>query len=371
MADRSPEVSLVLAEIFGHTREDIEADFSHYFYYDKHHFRYLTNRERSRLLSKHIVDVTNAYGKTVLDLACGVGIYSIYMAALGAERVVAVDHIVQEVEIARKIASRLNPPLANFSAEAHDVLRLPFPDASFDVVTCRDAISHIREPYAALREMHRVTKKGGVLWLQDGNNALRLLGRRRRRRHWKTFEYGPLPEEGLRCAECACVCASDPTAGMDCTDKELQWGLGGRNLPYFSMRREMIHQRFPSLDDAALDLLAEKTKGRWGQQLLDEVQIYLGGGAISVCSPYVCRNPATGEVNEGEFNPFGLAQMLREIGFSSRVIRPYYAPRLALRDGRLTARDIARYLGGHAIRAFYPATVFLATTFEIRATKPD
>ena len=370
MVDRSSDVSQVLADIFGRRREDIEAEFGQEFWHDKRHLGARVARDRCRLLSKHILDVTDAYGKTVLDLGCGVGIYSIYMAALGAKRVVAVDHLVQDVEIARRIHSRLDPPLTGFSAEALDVLRLPFPDGSFDVVTCRDAISHIRDPRAALTEMHRVARKGGLLWLQDGNNALEVRGHGKRRLHWRRLEYGPLPELGQRSAESTCVCACASTTREGGSEEELQWGLGGRNLPYFAMRREMIHQRFPLLDGATLDLLAEETKGMWGQRLLDAVQAYLNGGAISAGGPYVCRNPATGEINEGEFNPFKLAQMLREIGFSSRIVRPYYAPRLAVRDGRPTAREFAHYLGGHAIRVFYPATVFLATTFEIRAMKP-
>jgi len=369
MADRSGDVARVLADIFGHSREDVEAEFGQEFYIDKQHLGTPVGRDRCRLLSKHILDVTDAYGKAVLDLGCGVGIYAIYMAALGAKEVVAVDHVVQDIEIARRIHSRLAPPLTGFSAEVLDVLRLPFPDASFDVVTCRDAISHIRDPRAALKEMYRVTREGGRLWLQDGNNALEVRSHRKRRLHWTRREYGPLPEVGQRSAESTCVCACVSNAREGASVEELRWGLEGRNLPYFAMRREMIRKRFPLLDGAALDLLAEETKGMWGQQLLEAVQAHLNGAAISTCSPYVCRNPATGEINEGEFNPFKLAQMLRELGFSSRVIRPYYAPRLAVRDGRPTMRGLAHYLGGHAIRALYPASVFLATTLEIRATK--
>jgi ubiquinone/menaquinone biosynthesis C-methylase UbiE len=42
--------------------------------------------------------------------------------------------------------------------------RLPFPDASFDLVTCNSVLHHLAEPVAALNEMARVAKpKAGIL----------------------------------------------------------------------------------------------------------------------------------------------------------------------------------------------------------------
>jgi SAM-dependent methyltransferase len=54
-----------------------------------------------------------------------------------------------------------------------DALRLPFPDASFDVVTMNFGILHVSQPERALAEVHRVLVPGGRLafttWLAQGN----------------------------------------------------------------------------------------------------------------------------------------------------------------------------------------------------------
>jgi ubiquinone/menaquinone biosynthesis C-methylase UbiE len=42
-----------------------------------------------------------------------------------------------------------------------DVNKLPFSDASFDVITCRMVVEHLEQPVAALKEFHRVLKPGG------------------------------------------------------------------------------------------------------------------------------------------------------------------------------------------------------------------
>lgn len=46
-----------------------------------------------------------------------------------------------------------------------DAAKLPFPDASFDIVTGVDIIEHMKDDSAFLREMKRVLKPGGYLFL--------------------------------------------------------------------------------------------------------------------------------------------------------------------------------------------------------------
>jgi SAM-dependent methyltransferase len=46
---------------------------------------------------------------------------------------------------------------------------LPFPDASFDLITCTEVIEHLEHYRSTLREMYRVLKPGGTLVLSTPN----------------------------------------------------------------------------------------------------------------------------------------------------------------------------------------------------------
>ena len=57
--------------------------------------------------------------------------------------------------------------LANVRFEQGNAARLPFPDASFDVVTSRLAAHHVADPQAMVREAARVLAPGGTFLLSD------------------------------------------------------------------------------------------------------------------------------------------------------------------------------------------------------------
>ncbi len=44
-----------------------------------------------------------------------------------------------------------------------DILRLPFANASADAVLCKEVLEHVRDPAAAVNEIHRVLKHGGAV----------------------------------------------------------------------------------------------------------------------------------------------------------------------------------------------------------------
>ena len=48
--------------------------------------------------------------------------------------------------------------------------RLPFDDASFDLIWCSEVIEHLENPEFALSELRRVTKPGGLLVLTTPNS---------------------------------------------------------------------------------------------------------------------------------------------------------------------------------------------------------
>jgi demethylmenaquinone methyltransferase/2-methoxy-6-polyprenyl-1,4-benzoquinol methylase len=94
-------------------------------------------------------------GERVLDVGAGTGISTEELARSGAFAVGA-DLSVGMLRAGR--ATRRTVPLVG-----GDALRLPFPDAAFDAVTISFALRNVVDTEGALRELGRVTRKGGRL----------------------------------------------------------------------------------------------------------------------------------------------------------------------------------------------------------------
>lgn len=110
-------------------------------------------------------------GRALLEVGCGRGGGAAWMATtLGAARVTAVDLSEENVAACRRQFGEL--PGLRF--EVGDAERLPFDDASFDLVVNVES-SHCYPDYPAfLREAHRVLRPGGTLCTVDFRLADRL-----------------------------------------------------------------------------------------------------------------------------------------------------------------------------------------------------
>ncbi|MFC4551186.1 MULTISPECIES: class I SAM-dependent methyltransferase [Halorussus] len=101
-------------------------------------------------------------GDTVLDAGCGTGIVARLAASRASEggAVVGLDVNEGMLDVAREADDEDRPPIEWRRGDATD---LPFPDGSFDVVLCQQALQFFPDPVAALREMRRVlTPEGRV-----------------------------------------------------------------------------------------------------------------------------------------------------------------------------------------------------------------
>jgi SAM-dependent methyltransferase len=122
-----------------------------------------TAEEQARFLTWLDLDPT----ARVLDVACGSGGPTLHLARLAGCHVVGIDIQAEGVAAARAEAERVGLT-AHATFEQHDASQpLPFPDASFDAVLCIDAINHLPDRPAALREWRRVLKPGGRLVFTD------------------------------------------------------------------------------------------------------------------------------------------------------------------------------------------------------------
>jgi ubiquinone/menaquinone biosynthesis C-methylase UbiE len=100
-------------------------------------------------------------GKRVLDVGCGLGGKTVAYAEAKA-RVTGVD--LSERNIAQcAVFARERGVDAAFAAG--DAAHLPFAGGTFDAVIANDSLEHFADPEAALRELARVLRPGGSIFL--------------------------------------------------------------------------------------------------------------------------------------------------------------------------------------------------------------
>jgi SAM-dependent methyltransferase len=98
-----------------------------------------------------------AEGQRVLDVGCGPGALTAELVArAGAERVTAVDP--SESFVAALLER--HPDVEAHHAAAED---MPFPDHAFDASLAQLVVHFMADPVGGLREMARVTRRGGVV----------------------------------------------------------------------------------------------------------------------------------------------------------------------------------------------------------------
>ena len=102
----------------------------------------------------------------VLDVGCGIGGPSRYLASKFGCQVTGLDLTPEFVALAGMLAQRTR--LAEkVTYRQGNALDLPFPDANFDVVWSQNAAMNIADRDRLYGEMHRVLRPGGRLALQD------------------------------------------------------------------------------------------------------------------------------------------------------------------------------------------------------------
>jgi ubiquinone/menaquinone biosynthesis C-methylase UbiE len=144
------------------------------------------------LVAEYLEPKGDLKGKKILDIGCGLGGKTVAYSEGGASEVIGVDLIVDNVIASQRyceqrvapsgrpvraerqrarlgcsatLPGQAGPAAAQPRFLVADAARLPIADGRFDTVVANDAMEHFAEPEAALREMVRVTKGGGTIWL--------------------------------------------------------------------------------------------------------------------------------------------------------------------------------------------------------------
>ncbi|MGC5245898.1 methyltransferase domain-containing protein [Gordonia sp. DT219] len=108
-------------------------------------------------------------GLDLLDVGCGPGSITVDLARLVAPgRVRGVEITEAPLGQARALAAQRGIPV-EFAVD--DAYRLTTPDDSVDVAHAHQVLQHLSDPVAALREMRRITRPGGVVAVRDADYA--------------------------------------------------------------------------------------------------------------------------------------------------------------------------------------------------------
>ncbi len=115
-------------------------------------------------------------GDRVLDVCCGTGDFALMFAAHNPAPagVTGLDFTPEMLRLARAKGEKLGAPVPWV---AGDALRLPFADASFDVISVGYGVRNFQDLDAGLVELARVLKPGGRLVVLECTPARGLIGK--------------------------------------------------------------------------------------------------------------------------------------------------------------------------------------------------
>lgn len=106
-------------------------------------------------------------GLSLLDVGCGPGSITTEFADLVAPgRVLGIDRSEDVIK-----AARTRAPGSPAEFATMDLYALDIADDAFDIVHAHQVLQHVTDPVAALREMGRVVRPGGIIAVRDADYA--------------------------------------------------------------------------------------------------------------------------------------------------------------------------------------------------------
>jgi SAM-dependent methyltransferase len=120
---------------------------------------------------------------SALDVGCGHGHWGrALLPHLPAARLTGIDPEPKWIDKAREHATAKGLAHRTEYLEG-SAEHIPFPDNTFDLVTCQTVLMHVPDPAVAIDEMLRVLRPGGRLFAVEPNNAANSMVRISTRRH--------------------------------------------------------------------------------------------------------------------------------------------------------------------------------------------
>ena len=215
------------------------------------------NRFQERSARALIADLELPAGSRGLDVGCGVGLYTLWLAeAVGPKgRVVGIEPTAERVAAALAlVGAQLGPD--RMELRQGDGTALDMGTGTFDWLWCGDVLHHILETGAALGEFRRVVRPGGRIIIKESQvlSAMFLPGHPQLERRIQLAEIERTLEEG---------------GGRSFQERRQTTltSLRDAGLEAVDARTYLIERRAP-LDDADRDYIQKTVFDRnWGERL--------------------------------------------------------------------------------------------------------
>lgn len=126
----------------------------------------LTWRHEKELLRRHGLKP----GMQVADICCGIGDFAVLLQKeFEPDRLVALDHSRSSLDYARRVAADFGIKGIDYVfGDAADML---LEDNQFDFVTCRHSLQVFDQPELILKELYRICKPGGRIYVTNEKNS--------------------------------------------------------------------------------------------------------------------------------------------------------------------------------------------------------
>ncbi len=102
----------------------------------------------------------------LLDIGCGPGVY----LSLLSKHPKLADYQLSGLDLSPEMVSYAKFSFRTTDWKQGNVYEMPYPDASFDVIHTSFVFIHLTNPEAALKEIYRVLKPNGILYVVDVND---------------------------------------------------------------------------------------------------------------------------------------------------------------------------------------------------------
>ncbi len=138
--------------------------------YDKWHGQYAFEDDTESVWHRFVkkqISQDNLEGMTLLEIGCGRGGLSDYLASINQppSKIFACDYSAEALEIAKiRFAHQ-----KSITWQKEDIQALSFSSNTFDRIISCETIEHVPQPEKAIRELYRVLKPGGILYLTCPN----------------------------------------------------------------------------------------------------------------------------------------------------------------------------------------------------------